>query len=191
MKWIRPAVVALGLALVALPVAASIKAMDMYEFMGITVETMHGKIVAKDTFKSDYPEQGTVYTRITIEGDTWRSNKSDHSTEMVYMGSHDPADHFRMSEMPEFRDVRLGTEVVVFHGHDERIHPAEGVANVAWNLSAVYRVERGYGEPVVIGKGEGFAFVENMKLSEARVKVRATHELIEVERAVEQAAADK
>ena len=50
---------------------------------------------------------------------------------------------------------------------------------MVWNLSGVFRVERGYGEPVLVGKGEGFAFTENVKLSEAKSRVRSIHKLIE------------
>jgi len=183
-KWIRPAAMFVGLALVALPTAASIRAMDLSEYMEITVETLHGTIVAKETFRNDYPEAGTVWTRITVEGDAWRAEEPV-TVEAVFMGSHDPADNFFMSEMPEFRDVRIGHEVVMFYGTDPSVHPDRGLANVVWNLSGVFRVERGYGEPVLVGKGEGFAFTENVKLSEAKSRVRAIHQLIESTKAAQ------
>ena len=178
MKRWKPLALALGLALLVVPVGAAIQAMSLYEYMNVTNETLHGTIVSKETFKSDYPDVGTVYTRLVVEGDAWRSEKP-MTTEVVYMGSHDPKDRYFVSEMPEFRDVRVGNEVSVFWGEDERL---AGGARVIWNLSGVYRIERGFGEPVVIGKGEGFAFVENIKLDDARSRVRSTHALIEAEK---------
>lgn len=179
MRWIRPTAVLLGLSLLAVPMSASIKAMSLHEYMQMTAETLHGTILSKETFKSDFPEAGTVYTRVVVEGDAWRSERP-MQTELVYMGSHDPKDRYFMSEMPEFRDVRLGGEIVVFWGQDESIQPGR-TSNVVWNLANVYRVERGFGEPVVIGKGEGSAFPENVKLSDARSRIKAMHALIEAE----------
>ena len=175
MKSWKPIVCVLGLALLVVPVGASIQAMNLHDYMHVTNETLHGTIVSKETFRSDHPEAGTVYTRLVVEGDAWRSEQP-MTVEVVYMGSHDPKDRFFMSEMPEIRDVRLGNEVVVFWGEDEGLG-----AHVVWNLSGVYRVERGFGEPVVIGKGEGSAFPENVKLADARSRVKSTHALIQAE----------
>jgi hypothetical protein len=49
---------------------------------------------------------------------------------------------------------------------------------VAHNLAYVYRVEDGFGAPVVIGKGEGAAFPENIKLSDVRAQVLATQPVL-------------
>ena len=175
----RRVLVALGLLLVVLPVAASIKAMNLYEQMEITSDTLVATIVARDTIVSDHPWAGSVYTRLTLQGESLRTGEPV-TTRAVFMGSHDPADEFNHSEMPELRDVRLGNEVVVFFAHDEAI---AGGVNLIHNLASVYRVERGFGEPVVIGKGSGAPFAENMKLSDARALVLATHQAILADRA--------
>ena len=54
---------------------------------------------------------------------------------------------------------------------------------------SVYRVEKSFGTPVVIGKGEGFAFTENTKLQDAAVAVRNVH--LALQAAAEQASAGK
>ena len=74
--------------------------------------------------------------------------------------------------MPTIQDTRIGSEVVVFYYKDTTF---PGERNVLFNLGAVYRVEKTFGAPVVIGKGKGFPFPENIKLDDARRKVSATH----------------
>jgi hypothetical protein len=74
--------------------------------------------------------------------------------------------------MPTLQETRVGAEAVVFFQHDLEM---PGQLNRVYDLSGVYRVEKSFGSPVVIGKGEGFAFPENLKLTEARSQIRATH----------------
>ena len=167
-------------ALAALPAVASIKAMDLEETLEIHSDVLHGTIVSKDTLVLDHPEAGSVYTRLTIEGTSVITGE-ELTTTAVFMGSHDPKDRFNHSEMPELKDVRLGNEVVVFTFADERL---EG-RNLIYNLGGVFRVERGFGEPVVIGKGEGFAFEANARLDEVTRSVRDTWEVVLAKRALQ------
>ena len=171
MRLPRTLSVALGLALVALPAAAAIKAMTLSELMNITTDVVHGRILEKSSFHMDWPYEGAVYTKLTIQGESLRTQKP-MTTQVVFLGSHDPADGFGTSEMPTLQDTRVGGEVVVFYKRDLQM---PGQLNQVYNLAGVYRVETAFGAPVVIGKGEGFAFPENVKLAEARTQVRATH----------------
>jgi hypothetical protein len=171
MRFSRTLTVALGLALVALPAAAAIKALTLDELMQITTEAVHGKIVEKSSFRLDWPFEGAVYTKLTIQGESLRTEKP-LTADVVFLGSHDPADHYGTSEMPTLQDTRVGAEAVVFFQHDLEM---PGQLNRVYDLSGVYRVEKSFGSPVVIGKGEGFAFPENLKLTEARSQIRATH----------------
>jgi hypothetical protein len=165
-------------ALAALPVTASIQALNLEETLELHSDVVHGTIVSRDTLVLDHPEAGSVYTLLTIEGESVLSGEKS-TTQAVFMGSHDPADRFNHSEMPELKDVRTGNEVVVFSFRDERL----GGRNLVYNLGGVFRVERGFGEPVVIGKGEGFAFPANVKLQDATRAVRETWALVEAKRA--------
>jgi hypothetical protein len=179
MRLSKSVAVALGLALVAVPAIASIKAMTLKELMAITTDVVDAHIVAKSSFKLDYPFEGAVYTRLSIDGTSLRTQEPV-KTDVVFLGSHDPADQFGTSEMPTLQDTRVGSEVVIFFGKDQDF---PGRLNVAYGLHCIYRVEEAFGAPVVIGKGEGFAFPENVKLDAVRDSVRATH----LELAAEQA----
>jgi hypothetical protein len=179
----RPLAFLFCLALIALPAGAAIKAMNLHEYMEITHDTVQGTIVAKDQLTLDHPDLGSVYTRLTVEGTSLRTGE-DVATTMVFLGSHEAGSRHFTSEMPMLRDVRLGNEVVLFYGRDpEVLDGTPGGANVIFSFAGVYRVERGFGETVVIGKGEGFAFPENTRLSDARRQVSETHQLILAERA--------
>jgi hypothetical protein len=165
----------LGAALLATPVLAAIKAMTLAELMAITTDAVHGRIVAKSSFGVDYPFEGAVYSRLVVEGESLRTGKPVTST-MVFLGSHDPADNFGTSEMPTLQDTRVGTEVVAFIVRDDKF---PGGADVVENLASVFRVEQSFGTPVLMGKGEGTAFAENLRLADAAALIKTTHESLQ------------
>jgi len=170
----RKYVVAGGLlaaVLLAVPVAAAIRALTLGEMLGITHDTVLARITAKTTFAVPYPFEEAVWTRLTLQGESLRTGQPFAGT-VVFLGSHDPADQFGTSEMPTLQDTRVGQSAVVFFEKDVAF--PGGTANVAHNLAYVYRVEDGFGTPVVIGKGEGAAFPENIKLADVRAQVLAT-----------------
>jgi len=178
----KQSVLAASLAvLAAVPCLAAIKAMTLTELMGITTEAAHVKITAKSTFHMDWPMQGAVWTKMHIQGESLRTLEPV-DTDVVFMGSQDPADEWGMSEMPTLQDTRVGGEAVVFFNGNDKDVP--GRLNRVYALDCVYRVEATFGTPVVIGKGEGFAFPENSKLDDVRATVRATHlELAKIQQA--------
>jgi hypothetical protein len=163
--------VLVGMALIALPVGAAIKAMTLAETMEINTDVLQGRILGKTTVKTDQPLEGMVYTHMTVQGESLTTGEQV-TKELVFLGSHDPKDNYGTSEMPTLQDTRPGSEVLVFfHADKTGATPVDRV----FDLGAVYRVEQTFGAPVVIGKGEGFAFPENVKLVSARDQIRKTH----------------
>jgi len=171
MRLVKYASLVLGVVLTALPIGAAIKAMTLAEMMEITTDVAHVQIIEKSSFRLAHPFPEAVYTELAVKGTSLRTGKAVETT-LVFLGSHDPDDQYGVSEMPTLQDTRVGSEVVVFF-HRDTAFPGE--RNVLFNLGAVYRVEKTFGRPVVIGKGEGFAFPENVKILDARTQVRATH----------------
>ncbi len=172
MRILHSAAVALGLALVAVPAGAAIKALTLVELMDITSDAVHGTITARSTFHLDWPYEGCVYTKLTVKGESLRTLEPV-TTDVVFLGSQDPADEFAVSEMPTLQDTRVGGEAVVFYYSDPDMPGAQ--RQRVFDLSGVYRVEQAFGTAVVAGKGEGFAFPENVKLADVRLAVRAAH----------------
>jgi len=179
MRALNFATAALGLALVAVPVVAAVKAMTLKELMEVTTDTVHGRITAKESFRSDYPSPDVYWTRLTLQGESLRTGEPV-TTQVIFLGSHDPNDGYGTSEMPTLQDTRVGQEAVAFFFRDKQV---PGEANVVFDLSGMYRVETVFGQPIVIGKGEGAAFTENIRLADVRIAVRATHQQILAERA--------
>jgi hypothetical protein len=167
----RVAQVVLGLSLVTVPLLAAVKAMTLAELMDITVDSALVRIVDKTSFTSDLPFEGAVYTRLTVEGTSLRTNEPVQ-TQVVFLGSHEPADHFGTSEMPRLQDTRVGADAILFYYKDTTL---PGAPFRVANHGDEYRVEQAFAGQVVIGKGEGAAFPENVKLDDARTQVRATH----------------
>ena len=170
MRVLKYALAFSAAALLALPVTAAIKAMSLRELMGITQNAVHGKIVARDTVRLNHPWENALYTRVTIEGESLRTGEQGRF-QVVFHGSHSPDDWYGISSMPTLQDSRTGGETVVFFAE----HPMLPGQNLVFDWSGLYRVEQGFGEPVVIGKGEGMAFAENTRLSEVRTRVSARH----------------
>jgi hypothetical protein len=162
-----------GAALLAVPVTAAIRALTLGEMLTITHDTVLVRITAKSTFAVPYPFQDAVWTRLTVEGESLRTGKP-FADQVVFLGSHEPADQFGTSEMPALQDTRVGSQALVFWETDAAF--PGGATKVAHNLAYVYRVEDGFGTPVVIGKGEGAAFPDNLKLADARAQVLAAQQ---------------
>ncbi len=170
MKFPRAALVVAGLALVTVPLFAAVKAMTLSELMELTQDTALVHIVDKTTFTSDLPFEGAVFTRLTVKGESLRTG-DEVSTQIIFLGSHDPADHFASSEMPTLQDTRVGGDAILFLYRDATM---PGTPFRVSSHADVYRVERAFGTDVVIGKGEGAAFTENVPLVVARDRVRQT-----------------
>jgi len=158
--------------LLALPAAAAIRALSLAELTASTHETLLVRITDRSSFAPGYPFEEAVWTRLELQGESLRSGEP-FAGSVVFLGSHEPADHFGSSEMPTLQDTRTGTRVLLFAEQDAQF--PGGARLVAHNLAYVYRVEDGFGTPVVIGKGEGAAFPDNVKLSEARALAHAAH----------------
>jgi len=171
MRMLKAAAVLLGVALVAIPAGAAIKAMTLAEAMELNSDVVHARIVSKTTVKTDLPLEGMVYTHMLVEGESLITGEKV-SRELVFLGSHDPRDNYGSSEMPTMQDTRVGSDAVILYSHDES--GAKPVDRV-FDYSSVYRVETAFGSPVVIGKGEGFAFAENVPLADARARVLKAH----------------
>ena len=179
MRFPKIAAAALGAAVLAVPVAAAIKAMTLKDLMGITTDTALVHIIDKSTFRSDWPASGMVWTKLTVQGESLRTG-APVKTDVFFLGSHDPKDEYGTSEMPTLQDTRVGADAVVFFTHDA---DSPGQMNRIGGLAGVYRVEQGFGEPVVIGKGEGFAFATNIKVTDARALVLKTNSELQAEQA--------
>ena len=165
--------VALAVALLTAGSLAAIKALTLSELMAITTDAAHVRIVAKSTFRMDYPLPGAAWTKLSVVGESLRTG-APVKTDLVFMGSHDPNDRYTMSEEPTLQDTRVGHEAVIFWWDDPDM-PAVGGGHRIFDLSGVYRVEPSFGAPVVIGKGDGFAWSENLKLADAGDQVRKAH----------------
>jgi len=171
MRFPKLAVAALAATALAVPTIAAVKAMNLTELMGITADAVHVHILETASFHSDYPMADVVWTKMKVQGESLRTGEP-FTADLVFLGSHDPKDSYGTSEMPTLQDTRVGGEAVIFFGHNA---DAPNPMNIVFDHSNVYRVERSFGTPVVIGKGEGLAFPENVKLSDAAAAIRKTH----------------
>ncbi len=179
MRLHRSLGILVALAIIAVPLHAGIKAMNLAQLMEITTDTIHAQVVERSVHSKTIDGEEVVYTKLTVIGESMRRNEPV-SMNVVYMGSHDPADNFMMSEMPEAQDVRVGAEVVLFT--DGNVEFFDGMP-VVHNLANAFRVENAFGTKVVIGKGEGMAVSTNAKLSDMRTTVRDLHIQLEAAKA--------
>lgn len=171
MRLAKFLLLAAAVILIALPVGASIKAMTVGELMSVTDDVAHVRILEKTTFRLAYPSPESVYTKLKVKGVSLRTGEPVE-TDVVFLGSHDPADGYGVTTMPTQQDTRVGHEAIIFLRRDVQM---PGQMLVVDNLGCLYRLEQGFGPPVVMGKGEGSAFPENVKFEDVRRIVRETH----------------
>ena len=171
MRFPKAALAVVGALLLAVPTTAAVKALNLSELMTINSEAAQVRILEKSTFASDFPLPGVTWTKLKVQGESLRTGKPV-TAEVLFLGSHDPQDGYGTSEMPLLQDTRVGADAVMFWFREEKM---AGQPNVVSDFSAVYRVEKGFGEPILVGKGEGLAFPENVKLVDARAQILKTH----------------
>lgn len=180
MHWKRSLTPVLGLALLAGGGLAAVKAMTLSELLSMSSDVVHATITAKSTFRTttNMHDEEAVYTKLHVQGTSLMSGQAV-DTDVVFMGSHSAADGFATSEMPTAQDTRVGNEIVLFfHDHPEELPVA---AHVVHNFAEVFRVERAFGLPVLMGKGDGSAFPENVLLSEAHSRVKAAADALKAQ----------
>lgn len=168
-----------AIAVLAVPLHAGIKAMNLAQLMEITTDAVHVQVVEKSVHPIDLEGVPAVYTKLTVVGESIRRGEPV-SMELMFLGSHDPKDECMFSEMPELQDVRVGAETVLFVDVDPKRFDGMPVVH---NLANAFRVENAFGSKVVIGKGKGMAIATNTKLTELRETVRDMHIQLEAAKA--------
>jgi hypothetical protein len=168
---LRAALPAAALLCSASFVGAQIERLDLPTMVNRTDGSVVGKIVHREVFRVDHPLDGPelYFTKMTIDGHSSVTGQP-LEIEVTFHGGFikdkngDIVEGVYNSEAPSEDDVRIGNEVLAFYKSTTNM--GGGVAGNALYAAhgGLYRIARSAQGPVVLGRGEGYAVANNVRL---------------------------
>ena len=159
--------------LLALPGGAQIERLSLDQMVARADHGVVGHITQREVFRVDHPVDGPelYFTRLTIEG-TSAYGDQPLAVQVLYHGGFiDRENGVHNSEAPSADDVRLGNRVLAFYKATDNMG-----GDVAGNAlfaahGGIYRVVEGRQGAVVLGRGEGYAIRDNVRLNELQTRM--------------------
>lgn len=172
---LKPWLAGIALATAATLSWAQIEQLTLAQMVAKTDNAVDGQIVKSRVFRVDSPVDGPelYFTTLTVQG---RSlvNDQDVSLDVTFPGGFISRDEgVYNSEAPSADDIKVGNRVIVFSKWSDNM--GGGVAAHALYAShgGLYRVTTGKQGTVALGRGEGYAISDNLKVSDLRTSVQA------------------
>jgi hypothetical protein len=132
-------------------------------------------IVGKHSFRIDHPVAGPemYFTTLTLQGRSLEDGRAQTLDVTILGGFVDENNGVWNSEAPSADDQKVGNHVVVFHKWLDNL-----AADVACNTiyaahGGLFRVVEGSQGPVVLGRGEGYAVENNVRMADLGTAVRS------------------
>lgn len=149
------------------------------------VEKTDGAVVAEITghhvFRVDHPIDGPelYYTTLTLEG-TSLSDGTPIVVDVTFPGGFiDEENGAHNSEAPSQDDIALGNVVVAFYQWSDNMG-GDVAANALYaSHGGLYRTVEGPSGTVALGRGDGYAIDNNVKVSTLRTAVQTIEKEIE------------
>lgn len=169
----------LGLAAVAAllvgTLQASIERLDLPEMVSKADNAVIGTIVDKEVVRIDHPIDGPelYYTHLLIRGRSVYDG-SEITVPVTFPGGFvAPGQGVYNSEAPSADETKVGTRVLAFYAWSDNMG-GELAANALYaSHGGLYRVVSGRREPIVLGRGFGYAVDRNYRVSELETSVRS------------------
>jgi hypothetical protein len=149
------------------PGEAQIERLTLADMVERAEGAIQGVITDRTVFRVDHPVDGPelYFTRLLIEGRS-AYDESALAVEVTYHGGFiNEREGVYNSEAPSEDDVRTGNRVLAFYKATDNM--GGGVAGNALYAShgGLYRIAAGATGAVVLGRGEGYAIENNVRLS--------------------------
>ena len=154
---------------------AQVVRLDLTQMLEQTDDCVFGRIEARRVLRIDHPVDGPglYFTTLTVVGRSLVSEE-DVRVDVTYAGGFvDERNGVFNSEAPSEDEVRLGTEVVVFHGWSSNLG-GDLAGQALWGShGGLYpcRTNRA-GETIVLGRGVGYPIDANTSLESLASEVR-------------------
>lgn len=177
MKTLRGLLAAAFAVLLVQGGSACIEELNLSQMIAKTDSAVHGTITDVRTVKYVAAENDQrIYTILTVEGEDLYTGQQV-TAEAAFLGGTYQGESMTVTSMPAPSEYRLGNEVVVFRGVVEGWHPEIDHAVYA-SMGGIFRTVDTKKGTVALGKGEGFAIENNVRISS--LKAEMTQKLQEV-----------
>lgn len=155
---------------------AQIEWLDLPKMVAKADNAIHGKITKHEVIViEDHPVDGPelYYTHLTIEGRSLVSGAPLTAVVTYPGGWIDDQRGVNNSEAPSADEVKVGNEVVAFYKWSDNMG-GDLAANALYaSHGGIYRVVKGRGGKIVLGKGVGYAISSNVPLGELDSRITA------------------
>ena len=110
-----------------------------------------------------------IFTILTIQGTDLYTGQA-RTMDAAFLGGAYQGDNMMVTSMPAPSEYRLGNQVVVFSGPVQGWGP-EIDRCVYASMGGIFREVASKQGPVLLGKGEGFALNQNIRLADLQVAI--------------------
>lgn len=146
--------------------SAQIERLNLEQMVAKSDDAILGEIVKSEVIRIDHPIDGPelYYTHLTVKGRSLVDGKAQ-TTVVTFAGGFVDSEHgVWNSEAPSTEDTKIGNEVVAFYAHTSNMGGGLAANALYAAHGGLYRTVEGRMGKVVLGRGDGYAIAENLKL---------------------------
>ena len=162
---------------------AQIERLDLQKMVTRADDAVVGEIVEREVIRIDHPVDGPelYFTHLTIDGRSLVDGE-ELTVVVTYAGGFIDDEHgVWNSEAPTEAETALGERVVAFYQWTDNMG-GDLAANALYAAhGGVYRTVEGRNGTVVLGRGEGYAVANNIKLADLDKQITAIQ--VEIDKA--------
>lgn len=162
--------VLLALALAAAAAPAQILRLDLDGMIERTDNAVFAEIVDRHVFRVDDPIDGPelYYTTLTLRGRSLMDD-TQMTVRVTYPGGFiSETEGVWNSEAPTMDDTRVGNRVVAFYKWSDNLGGRVAANALYTSHGGIYRTVESADQTVVMGRGNGYAIENNVKLTDLR-----------------------
>ncbi len=157
---------------------AQIERLNLEQMVGKVDDAIHGTIVDREVFRIDHPVDGPelYFTTIYVQGHSVLTGQEKLVGVTFHGGFIDEENGVYNSEAPSADETRIGRKVVAFHKWTDNMG-GDVAANVLFAAhGGLYTTFGDPQNPVIQGRGEGYAITSNIAFDQFQTRVREIRE---------------
>lgn len=149
---------------------ACIEELTLAQMVAKTDAAVRGTITDVRTVRYTPPgDDRLIFTILTVEGTDLYTGQA-RTMEAAFLGGTYQGDSMMVTSMPAPSEYRVGNSVLVFSGPVEGWGPdIERCVYAA--MGGIFREVASKNGPVLLGKGEGFAIDQNVRLADLKIAI--------------------
>lgn len=154
---------------------AQIERLTLEQMIARTDDSLLGKITKREVIRIDHPKDGPelFYTHLTVEGRSLVDGQQKSTVVTFAGGFISETEGVWNSEAPSDDDIKIGNRVVVFHSYIENMGGDLAANALHAAHGGLYRTVEGRQGTVVLGRGQGYAISDNVKVSAIDTRITA------------------